>query len=37
MKIAIIGTGNVGSALAKGFAKAGHTVLLADVTQVASA
>jgi 8-hydroxy-5-deazaflavin:NADPH oxidoreductase len=28
MKIAIIGTGNVGSALAKGFAKAGHTVLL---------
>jgi predicted dinucleotide-binding enzyme len=28
MKIAIIGTGNVGSALAKGFAKAGHQVLL---------
>ena len=28
MKIAIIGTGNVGSALANGFAKAGHTVLL---------
>jgi 8-hydroxy-5-deazaflavin:NADPH oxidoreductase len=28
MKIAIIGTGNVGSALAKGFAKAGHEVML---------
>jgi 8-hydroxy-5-deazaflavin:NADPH oxidoreductase len=28
MKIAIIGTGNVGSTLAKGFAKAGHTILL---------
>lgn len=28
MKIAIIGTGNVGSALAKGFAKAGHQVML---------
>jgi predicted dinucleotide-binding enzyme len=28
MKIAIIGTGNVGSALAKGLAKAGHQVLL---------
>lgn len=28
MKIAIIGTGNVGSALAKGFAGAGHIVLL---------
>jgi hypothetical protein len=28
MKIAIIGTGNVGSALAKGFAQAGHQVLL---------
>jgi 8-hydroxy-5-deazaflavin:NADPH oxidoreductase len=28
MKIAIIGTGNVGSALATGFAKAGHTILL---------
>lgn len=28
MKIAIIGTGNVGSALAKGFAKAGHQVFL---------
>jgi predicted dinucleotide-binding enzyme len=28
MKIAIIGTGNVGSALAKGFAKAGHQVAL---------
>jgi predicted dinucleotide-binding enzyme len=28
MKIAIVGTGNVGSALAKGFAKAGHQVLL---------
>lgn len=27
MKIAIIGTGNVGSALAKGFAKAGHEVI----------
>ena len=27
-KIAIIGTGNVGGALATGFAKAGHTVLL---------
>jgi 8-hydroxy-5-deazaflavin:NADPH oxidoreductase len=27
MKIAIIGTGNVGSALAKGFAKVGHQVL----------
>ncbi len=28
MKIAIIGTGNVGSALAKGFVAAGHKVLL---------
>jgi predicted dinucleotide-binding enzyme len=28
MKIAIIGTGNVGSALAKGLAKAGHQVFL---------
>lgn len=28
MKIVIIGTGNVGSALAKGLAKAGHQVLL---------
>jgi 8-hydroxy-5-deazaflavin:NADPH oxidoreductase len=28
MKIAIIGTGNVGSTLAKGFANAGHTILL---------
>ena len=28
MKIAIIGTGNVGSTLAKGFAAAGHPVLL---------
>ncbi|MDX2302947.1 MAG: NAD(P)-binding domain-containing protein [Microscillaceae bacterium] len=28
MKIAIIGTGNVGGALAKGFAKVGHEVLL---------
>ncbi len=28
MKIALIGTGNVGSALAKGFVKAGHKVLL---------
>lgn len=28
MKIAIIGTGNVGSALAKGFAKADHQVVL---------
>jgi 8-hydroxy-5-deazaflavin:NADPH oxidoreductase len=28
MKIAIIGTGNVGSALAKGFVKAGHEVML---------
>lgn len=28
MKIAIIGTGNVGSALAKGFIQAGHEVLL---------
>ncbi|NBP71054.1 MAG: NADPH-dependent F420 reductase [Cytophagia bacterium] len=28
MKIAIIGTGNVGSALAKGFTQAGHEVLL---------
>lgn len=28
MNIAIIGTGNVGSALAKGFAKAGHQVML---------
>ena len=29
MKIAIIGTGNVGAALAKGWAKAGHEILLA--------
>jgi 8-hydroxy-5-deazaflavin:NADPH oxidoreductase len=28
MKIAIIGTGNVGSVLAKGFARAGHEVML---------
>lgn len=28
MKIAVIGTGNVGGALAKGWAKAGHEVLL---------
>jgi hypothetical protein len=28
MKIAIIGAGNVGGALAKGWAKAGHTILL---------
>jgi predicted dinucleotide-binding enzyme len=28
MKIAIIGTGNVGSALAKGWAKSGHQILL---------
>ena len=28
MKIAIIGTGNVGAALAKGWAKAGHEILL---------
>lgn len=28
MKIAVIGTGNVGSALARGFAKSGHHVLL---------
>ena len=28
MKIAIIGAGNVGSALAKGWAKAGHTIIL---------
>ena len=28
MKIAIIGAGNVGGALAKGWAKAGHTVIL---------
>lgn len=28
MNIAIIGTGNVGSALAKGWAKAGHTIYL---------
>lgn len=28
MKIAIIGTGNVGGSLAKGFAKAGHQVML---------
>lgn len=28
MKIAIIGTGNVGGSLAKGFAKSGHQVFL---------
>ena len=28
MKIAIIGTGNVGGSLAKGFARSGHQVLL---------
>jgi predicted dinucleotide-binding enzyme len=28
MKIAIIGTGNVGGALARGLIKAGHTVLM---------
>ena len=28
MKIAIIGTGNVGSALARGFRRAGHDVIL---------